>query len=187
MRASCGNGSSSMLNLSCLLRLGRLSTNFTTASPKTRKSQKCVGLDTWNGPCVSIRSGLASSAWMSPIGACVSSPGSTPPYMPLLSSPGTPSASRIAPACHLLGPKQNSASAARSNASDGSRLPLLSPATSAPLWLVHHRSSGRFDLYRHDYRGPGCSIGWSSRLDPLTQKGFGSCLGGLLNDAMPSQ
>jgi len=34
-----------MLDLSCLLRLARLSTNFVTASPKTRKTQKYVGLD----------------------------------------------------------------------------------------------------------------------------------------------
>jgi len=43
--ASCGSGSSSMLDPSCLLKQGWLLTNFTTASPKTRKSQKYVGLD----------------------------------------------------------------------------------------------------------------------------------------------
>jgi hypothetical protein len=46
MRASCGNGSSSMLDLSCLLRLGRLSTNFATRSPKTRMSQLYTVINT---------------------------------------------------------------------------------------------------------------------------------------------
>jgi len=31
------------------------------------------------------------------------------------------------------------------------RLPLLSFATSAPLWLVNHGSAGRFDLHRHHH------------------------------------
>jgi hypothetical protein len=44
--AFCGNASSSMLDLCCRLRLGRLSTNFATTSPKTRKSQDSAAVDT---------------------------------------------------------------------------------------------------------------------------------------------
>jgi hypothetical protein len=45
----CGNGFSSMLDFSCLQRLGKLSTNSVTASPKTRKSQLYIGANTIRG------------------------------------------------------------------------------------------------------------------------------------------
>ena len=71
----------------------------------------------WNGPCASMPSARASSAWMPPIGACASSPGSMPLSMPSPSSPGIPSGRRTVPACLPPGPKRNSASAVPSNAS----------------------------------------------------------------------
>src|SRR2546423_6462106 len=70
-------------------------------------------------PCGSIRSVLASSAWMPPIGACASLPGSIRPSTPSPSSLGIRNVRRIAPACHPPGPKTNWASAVPSNASLG--------------------------------------------------------------------
>jgi hypothetical protein len=71
----------------------------------------------WNGPCVSTSSARASSAWTPPIGACASLPGSMRASTRSRSSPGIPSARKTAPACHLPGPKKNSASARPSSAS----------------------------------------------------------------------
>ena len=148
MRASCGNGSSSMLNLSCLLRLGRLSTNFTTASPKTRKSQKCVGLDTWNGQCICIRSGLASSAWMPVLR---SSPHRLDPRdlgCGCRHSPFTPNDRKIAPVFLPPGRTRRTQQTQFDRTLVWPRLPLFSLAAPSAVWLVYSHQTGRPDLHR---------------------------------------
>src|SRR6266699_736926 len=90
---------------------------FSTCSLPPTSMMLLLLVPSWNGRCASTPSARASSAWMPPIGACASSLGSTPPFMPSLSSPGTPSARKTARACRPLGPKRNSANAVRSNAS----------------------------------------------------------------------
>ncbi len=47
-------------------------------------------------------------------------------------------------------------------------LPLLSPATSSPLGLVHSGSAGRAHLCRYHHRRFGCSTGRTSRSHPLS-------------------
>src|SRR5271157_454201 len=71
----------------------------------------------WYGQYACIRSVLASSDCMRPIGACASLPGF---IVCLVLSPsflGIPDARKTVPACLQLGPKKNWANAAASNAS----------------------------------------------------------------------
>jgi hypothetical protein len=67
----------------------------------------------------------------------------------------------------------------------GSGLPiffLLSPvATSALVGVVGHRTAGRLDLHGLHHCGPGCSARLPSRVDPLSQAGPRSLLGGLMS------
>jgi hypothetical protein len=68
---------------------------------------ECILARSWRGRCTSTTFAHASSAWTPAIGGCASSAGSMPPSTLLPSSPGTPNASRTAPACLRLGPRRN--------------------------------------------------------------------------------